>query len=213
MGKSYGHGFTVVVRGTLTLPGRHRGLSRLTRAPKDTPAVTICLSRGHDEVASAVLSDEGDFVLRAPALEPDSYYFAAFADGRAGYRRRIQVRGELETNVGRFELPLVERASGIWGLLWDARDDRPVPYGSVRLEQHGRAFGHAAVAENGLFSIAMSCQRPLPEGEYQLVVGAPGYQESRLTVAFLAEATTYSTGRIELERTGEPERSASPDRG
>jgi hypothetical protein len=78
--------------------------------------------------------------------------------------------------------------------------------GRVRVEQAGVGRGEARSREDGAFEIEMTCQRPLPPGDYEVIVAAPGYASVRWPLTVVIELTMYSVGRVELRRVGDASR-------
>jgi hypothetical protein len=61
---------------------------------------------------------------------------------------------------------------------------RPAGGGRVRLRSGGNHVAEAAADADGAFLIELTCDRPLPPGDYQFVAEAPGFETRMLATTF-----------------------------
>ncbi|MFI5893903.1 carboxypeptidase regulatory-like domain-containing protein [Actinoplanes sp. NPDC051513] len=159
-----------------------------------------CLARGHVAVATADADESGRFELSASG-PAGPLLLLVLADGRDAVRRRLEAgQPESAVDVGRLELVPVEWPAGVHGTLWDEDAQAPVPGGMVTLSTSDRAVAGPVRADpDGTFTIRMSCERPLPPGDYRLEAVAPGWSPAVRSVRIALEPSVTSTGRIHLD--------------
>lgn len=180
-----GHGVPIVVRGRID-----DGLTLLAR---------VCLARDHVGLAAVDVDAKGRFELVAQS-RPGLYLLLVVADGREAVRRQLTVEAPgLTLDVGRVVLVPVEWPAGVHGHLWDEYAQSPVRGGLVALStDEGAVVGQTRGAPDGAFTIRITCQRPLPPGDYRLDVTAPGYSAGNLRVPIALEPSVTELGRVHL---------------
>jgi hypothetical protein len=159
----------------------------------------VCLARGHTGVAAGDAGTDGRFKLVARSM-PGPHLLLVIADGREAVRRHLMVEPSgLTLDVGRVVLVPVEWPAGVHGHLWDEDAQSPVHGGLVALstDQHA-VIGSARAAPDGAFTIRMTCQRPLPPGDYHLDITAPGYGAEARRVPIALEPSVTELGRVHL---------------
>jgi hypothetical protein len=179
-----------------------RGVVRDARSRKPAEGVLVCLSRGHRRTHAVEARADGSFDLAARDLEPDGYQLTIFAGAYEARRRSFAVEADLDEDVGAVEMVTSEYPAGIHGVLWHGRADIPLTVGRARLEQGGVRLAEAPVGEVGAFEITMTCERPIPPGEYDIVLEAPGCEPRRVRLDVADEPTVYALGRLELHASG-----------
>jgi len=159
----------------------------------------VCVTRGHASVAAVDAAADGRFELVAQST-PGPHLLLVVADGREVVRRHLTVEASGVTlDVGRVVLVPVEWPAGVHGHLWDEDAQSPVPGGLVALSTaEGAVIGQARGAPDGAFTIRMTCQRPLPPGDYRLDLAAPGYRAGARRVSITLEPSVTELGRVHL---------------
>ncbi|WP_433378846.1 carboxypeptidase-like regulatory domain-containing protein [Actinoplanes sp. CA-142083] len=162
--------------------------------------VRACLARGHAGIATADAGEDGRFELSASG-PAGPLLLLVLAEGRDAVRRRLAVeQPESAVDVGRLELVPVEFPAGVHGILWDEDAQAPIPGGAVTLSAGDRAVAGPVRADpDGAFTIRMSCDRPLPPGDYLLDAVAPGFAATVRSVRIALEPSVTAVGRIDLD--------------
>jgi hypothetical protein len=161
--------------------------------------VRACLVRGHAGVVAVDVGTDGQFELVAQS-SPGPYLLLVVAEGREAVRRPFTVEPSgLRLDVGRLALVPIEWPAGVHGHLWDEDALSPVSGGLVALStDQGEVIGKCRAAPDGAFTIRMTCQRPLPPGEYRLDITAPGYAPGALRVPIPLEPSVTELGRVHI---------------
>jgi hypothetical protein len=156
----------------------------------------------HDPVTSSDIRPDGSFVLAVEGLSTGAYQTAVFAGGHAAWRRLLELAADAEEDLGTVDVRRTEYPAGIRGKLWDELGDHPLT-GHVRLRHGDRLIGDAVAEHDGLFALEMSCERPLPPGEYRLEAEAAGYERCALPLDVVEQVTMYELGRVGLVSEGD----------
>jgi hypothetical protein len=165
----------------------------------------VCLARGHVSVTAVDAAADGRFELVAQST-PGPHLLLVVADGREVVRRPLMVEASgVMLDVGRVVLIPVEWPAGVHGHLWDEDAQSPVHGGLVALSTaEGAVIGQARAAPDGAFAIRMTCQRPLPPGDYRLDIAAPGYRAGAHRVPIALEPSVTELGRVNLSPLPQP---------
>lgn len=174
----------------------------IVRGRVDDPLGAIArvgLTRGHECVAAVDTGVGGWFELAADSV-PGPHLLLVVADGREAVRRQIAIEApRLTLDVGRVALFPVEWPAGVHGQLWNEDAQSPVPGGLVTLSTaESTVVGRVRVAPDGAFTIRMTCERPLPPGEYRLDLTAPGYAAAGVRAWIALEPSVTELGRVHL---------------
>ena len=183
-----GRRFALTVRGVVS--------DAITGDPLE--GALVCVSRGHTRTHAVQTAADGSFELAASDLEPNDYLLASFAGAREARRRSIAVDADIDEDIGAIEMIASEYPAGIHGFLWDELADLPLTMGRVRLEQGGVNLAETAVGDGGVFEILMTCERPIPPGQYEVIADAPGREPRLIQLDVADEPTVYVLGRLEL---------------
>jgi hypothetical protein len=170
------------------------------RIDNDLPLMAqVCLARGHVGVAAVEAGADGRFELVAKTA-PGLHLLLVVADGREAVRRQLTVQAPgLTLDVGPVALVPVEWPAGVHGHLWDEDGQSPVHGGLAALSTgKGVVVGQTRADPDGAFVIPMTCQRPLPPGDYRLDVSAPGYSAETIQVPIALEPSVTELGRVHL---------------
>jgi hypothetical protein len=162
-----------------------------------------CLSRAHESVALSPIRSDGSFEIVAEGLGAGTYQAAVFAGAHAAWRRLLELGADTEEDLGSVDVRRAEYPAGLRGRLWDELGDHPLTAGRVWLRQGGRLIGETRAHYDGLFELEMSCERPLPPGEYMLEAEAAGYDRGTLPLHLVEQVTVYELGRLGLVREGQ----------
>jgi hypothetical protein len=159
----------------------------------------VCLARDHASLIAVDAGADGRFELVAQST-PGLHLLLVVADGCEVVRRHLTVEAPgLTLDIGRVVLIPVEWPAGVHGHLWDEDAQSPIDGGLVALStDEGAVIGRARAAPDGAFTIRMTCQRPLPPGNYRLDITAPGYSREARRLPIALEPSVTELGRVHL---------------
>ena len=180
-----------------------RGLVRDAATGGHVSAGVACLCQLHDSVVLSPIRSDGSFELVADGLRAGTYQVAVFAGAHAAWRRLLNLAADKDEDLGTVDVRRAEYPAGVRGKLWHELGDHPLMVGHVRLRQGGRLIGEAPAQHDGLFEFDMSCERPLPPGEYLLEAHAAGFERSALALHLVEQETVYELGRVGLVPEGQ----------